>query len=65
MTAAIEAKTYTAEEYLALEIESETRSEFRNGEIVAMTGGTPEHNEIAGSFFFSLKINYFLKVYIF
>ena len=55
MTAAIEAKTYTAEEYLALEIESETRSEFRNGEIVAMTGGTPEHNEIAGSFFFSLK----------
>ena len=49
MTAAIDIKTYTAEEYLALEIESETRSEFRNGEIVAMTGGTPAHNQLAGA----------------
>lgn len=57
MTTAVTAgtKTYTSEEYLALEIASETRSEFRNGEIVAMTGGTPAHNEIAGSFFFLLK----------
>lgn len=47
--------TYTAEEYLALEIESETRHEFRDGEIVEMTGGTPEHNEISGNFFFLLK----------
>ncbi|MEM9908558.1 MAG: hypothetical protein AAF921_26460 [Cyanobacteria bacterium P01_D01_bin.44] len=27
--AATQAKTYTAEEYLALEVESDTRSEFR------------------------------------
>jgi Uma2 family endonuclease len=40
-------KTYTADEYLDLEVESETRNEYRNGEIVPMTGGTPEHNEIA------------------
>ena len=39
-------KTYTAEEYLALEVESETRSEYRSGEIVPMTGGTPSHNKI-------------------
>lgn len=49
------AATYTAEEYLVLEVESDTRSEFRDGEIVPMTGGTPAHNEIAGSFFFLLK----------
>ncbi|ESA38780.1 hypothetical protein N836_30095 [Leptolyngbya sp. Heron Island J] len=47
-------KTYTAEEYLALEVKSETRSEFRNGEIVEMTGGTPEHNEIIRMFVFLL-----------
>ena len=39
-------KTYTAEEYLALEIESATRNEYRSGEIVSMTGGTPTHNEL-------------------
>ncbi|MEL6161074.1 MAG: Uma2 family endonuclease [Cyanobacteria bacterium J06627_32] len=43
----VQSKTYTAEEYLALEIESPIRNEFRNGEIVEMAGGTPEHNEIA------------------
>ncbi|MFM7437769.1 MAG: Uma2 family endonuclease [Snowella sp.] len=39
--------TYTPEEYLAIEISSETRHEYINGEIIPMTGGTPEHNEIA------------------
>lgn len=39
-------KTYTADEYFTLELEAETRSEFRNGEMVPMTGGTPEHNEL-------------------
>ena len=34
-------KFYTPEEYLTLEIESEVRNEYRNGEIVTMTGGTP------------------------
>ena len=34
MTAAASiAKPYTAEDYLALEVESEVRSEFRNGEV--------------------------------
>ena len=40
-------RTYTPEEYLELEIASETRNEYRNGEIIPMTGGTPNHNEIS------------------
>jgi Uma2 family endonuclease len=41
-----QSKTYSADEYLALELESQIRNEYRNGEIVPMTGGTPAHNEI-------------------
>ncbi|NJP09397.1 MAG: Uma2 family endonuclease [Leptolyngbyaceae cyanobacterium RU_5_1] len=44
---ASEPRTYTAEEYLELELASETRSEYRNGEVILMTGGTPDHNQIA------------------
>ena len=44
----------TAEEYLTREVESDVRSEFRAGEIVEMTGGTPEHNEIIRMFVFLL-----------
>lgn len=47
MTQALELKLYTPDEYLALELASETRSEYRNGVIIPMTGGTPDHNEIA------------------
>lgn len=47
-------KPYSAEEYLALEVEAEFRHEFRNGEIVEMAGGTPEHNEISRMFVFLL-----------
>lgn len=38
---------YTTEEYLELEIDSQEKHEYINGEIVAMTGGTPNHNQIA------------------
>jgi Uma2 family endonuclease len=48
--AVVEAKTYTADEYLALELKSDTRHEYRNGEISPMTGGTPAHNQIAVAF---------------
>jgi Uma2 family endonuclease len=54
-TTPLPTKTYSPEEYLALEVESATRSEYRNGEIVEMTGGTPTHNEIVGDLFVSLK----------
>ncbi|MEM1251367.1 MAG: Uma2 family endonuclease [Cyanobacteria bacterium P01_H01_bin.21] len=42
-------KTYTAEEYLALEVESELRHEYDAGEIVEMTGGTPAHNKLSSA----------------
>jgi Uma2 family endonuclease len=47
MVAQVQTRTYSLEEYLALEVESETRNEYINGEIVPMTGGTPNHNQIA------------------
>jgi Uma2 family endonuclease len=47
--ASSQAKIYTPEEYLALEVESEIRNEYRKGEILPMTGGTPEHNKIASA----------------
>lgn len=47
MTQALEQRIYTPEKYLELELASETRSEYRNGEIIPMTGGTPDHNELA------------------
>ncbi len=39
-------RTYSPEEYLALEIASETRNEYIDGEIVPMAGGMPNHNRI-------------------
>ncbi|MCM1983947.1 Uma2 family endonuclease [Lyngbya confervoides] len=64
MTVAISPpKTYTAAEYLALEVESAVRSEFRNGDIVEMTGGTPEHNEITGMLIFLLRASLRKKPY--
>jgi Uma2 family endonuclease len=37
---------YTPEEYLALERHAEFRSEYLNGRIIAMTGGSPEHADV-------------------
>jgi Uma2 family endonuclease len=48
-------RIYTAEEYLELEIASETRNEYRNGEIIPMTGGTPNHNDLASNLLVSIK----------
>jgi Uma2 family endonuclease len=52
---AIAEKHYTPEEYLALEEKAEYKHEYRNGEIVAMTGGTINHNQIAGNIYANLK----------
>ncbi|MGF1493625.1 MAG: Uma2 family endonuclease [Microcoleaceae cyanobacterium] len=58
-----EKKTYTAEEYLELEIVSETRSEYRDGKIIPMTGGTPNHNDIASNLITALKMGLKEKPY--
>lgn len=55
MIAQTETKYYTIDEYLELEIASETRSEYCDGEIIPMTGGTPNHNDIAGNLYILLK----------
>ncbi|MBD2496144.1 Uma2 family endonuclease [Nostoc sp. FACHB-280] len=60
-------KHYTPEEYLQLEETSEFKSEYYDGEIVPMAGGTTNHNEIAGNFYANFKLkmrgkNY--KIYI-
>jgi Uma2 family endonuclease len=41
----------TAAEYLAWEPTQEGRYEFWDGEVVAMSGGTRNHNRISGNFF--------------
>lgn len=52
----IKKSSYTPEQYLELEEKSEFRSEYRDGEIVAMTGGTTNHNKITLNLAASLKI---------
>jgi Uma2 family endonuclease len=47
MSAVISNKTYTPEEYLALERSAEFKSEFHDGQIYAMTGASREHNLVS------------------
>lgn len=56
MTQAIEQRTYTREEYLEFEVTSQERHEYVNGEIRLMTGGTPDHNDIASNLLVALKL---------
>ncbi len=51
-----EKKLYTPEEYLEFEVNSEERHEYINGEIIPMTGGTPNHNQITGNFHAELNL---------
>jgi Uma2 family endonuclease len=67
MVAQIEKRHYTPEEYLALEEKAVDRHEYRDGEIIPMTGGTTNHNQIAGNFYkrFPLTIhnqNYYVYI---
>ena len=48
-------KYYTPDEYLAQEEVAEFRSEYRDGEIVLMTGGSLNHNQIAENVYAFLK----------
>jgi Uma2 family endonuclease len=45
----------TVEQYLTLERQSETRSEYLNGEVFAMTGASREHNLITGNVFGEIR----------
>jgi Uma2 family endonuclease len=57
MTTQLEKRYYTTQEYLALEEKAEFKNEYIDGEIVPMTGGTTNHNEISGNLYSSLKAN--------
>ena len=45
-----EQRHYSPEEYLELEINSEEKHEYIDGQIILMAGGTPDHNQIALNF---------------
>ena len=55
MQTQLKQRYFTPEEYLLLEENAEYKSEYRNGEIIAMTGGTTNHNEIASNLCAHLK----------
>lgn len=44
-----ERRKFTVEEYLSLEQQAQTRSEFFQGELYAMTGGSLNHNRIVNN----------------
>jgi len=46
---------YTLDEYRAIEEKAEGRSEYRDGEIVPMLGGTLKHSRISGNIFSFFK----------
>lgn len=46
---------YSIEEYLALEEAADYKSEYIDGEIVPMAGGSTNHNQIAGNFYVELS----------
>ncbi|MBH8575558.1 Uma2 family endonuclease [Nostocaceae cyanobacterium CENA369] len=54
-----EQRYYSPEEYLELEVNSEERHEYIDGQIIQMTGGTPNHNQIALNL--SGTLNFLLK----
>ncbi|MEW5958107.1 MAG: Uma2 family endonuclease [Chloroflexota bacterium] len=50
-----QSKYYTPEEYLALEEAADYKSEYYQGEIFAMSGGSANHNRIAGNLYLALR----------
>ena len=55
MTLTLAQPTYSFDEYLAMEEVATEKHEYKQGEIVSMTGGTTNHNKIALNFAASLK----------
>lgn len=56
MTTQTLVKPLTPAAYLEQEVASETRNEYRNGEIIPMAGGTPKHNQISGNSYIAFKL---------
>ncbi|MCW6050561.1 Uma2 family endonuclease [Microcoleus sp. A2-C5] len=47
---------FTEEQYLALEETAEDKSEYLDGEIIPMTGGSTNHNRLAGNVYIALNL---------
>ncbi|NJL63781.1 MAG: Uma2 family endonuclease [Methylacidiphilales bacterium] len=58
-----EKKYYTQEEYLALEEKADIKSEYINGEIIPMAGGTANHNRLSGNLYAILNFAFRQKEY--
>ncbi|MDJ0731797.1 MAG: Uma2 family endonuclease [Crocosphaera sp.] len=56
MTSSFKQNYYTPQEYLSQEETSLVKHEYIDGEIIEMTGGTPNHNEICLNFATTLKL---------
>lgn len=54
---------YTPEEYLALEEKADYKSEYYDGLIIPMTGGTTNHNRIAGNLYAALNFAFRRQTY--
>ncbi|HAC63698.1 MAG TPA: hypothetical protein DCF68_09210 [Cyanothece sp. UBA12306] len=48
-------KTYSIEEYVQQEEKADFKSEYINGQIIPMTGGTTNHNQILGNIYAELN----------
>jgi Uma2 family endonuclease len=51
----VQTRRLTPEDYLELEERSDVKHEYHDGEMIAMTGGTTRHNEIAGNLYAYLR----------
>ncbi len=47
---------FTEEQYLALEETAEDKNEYLDGEIIPMTGGSTNHNRLAGNVYIALNL---------
>jgi len=54
-----ETRYYSPAEYLEFEVNSDIRHEYIDGLIIHKTGGTPDHNQVAGNFY--AVLNFALK----
>lgn len=52
----IKKKKYTLEEYFELEEKATYKSEFHNGKIMPVAGGTIAHNDISGNLYLYLRL---------
>ena len=46
---------YTLEEYLELDLNSEARLEYWDGEIFDMSGSSPQHDQVEGNVYYNLR----------